>query len=125
MATSKTPLNTSESIQIAKAASHFLVDHINNVILKQFHKSCVKYGLKKTRDFQIVDAKLNKLSVIFETSPNGAVFDGLVSVKDIGSRDLDKQFQIEGKITRISRYGNTSSCMESYELKNFCYCKFV
>ena len=109
--------------RVANIASYFLVDHINNDILKKYSKQCVRYELKSLKDFRIIDTRVNKYSIIFETSPNNAVFDGLVTVRDINSPDIAKKFQVVGKIVRVSLYGNTSSCMTSYDLKNYCYCK--
>lgn len=104
--------------KVATLASEFLVDYINNQLLKSYSNICVQYKLKAMKSFQVVDKKLNKYSIIFETSPNNAVFDALVDVSNDNER-----FEVIGKVTRISLYGKTADCMLKYELKNYCYCK--
>lgn len=103
---------------VAILASRFLVDHINNNLLKSYSDICAKYELKSMNSFQVADKKLKRYSIIFETSPNNATFDALVSVSDD-----DQGFKVIGKVTRISLYGETAGCMPRYELKNYCYCK--
>lgn len=104
--------------KVATLASEFLVDYINNKLLKSYSGICVEHKLKAMKSFQVVDKELNRYSIIFETSPNNAVFDALVNVSTDNQR-----FEVIGKVTRISLYGKTASCMLKYELKNYCYCK--
>ncbi len=115
---------TEADTKVATVASQFLVDHINNFLLKEHSNICVKYELKSLKDFEIIDKQLNKYSIIFETSPNDATFDGRVILKDVDNPQLSSKFQVIGQITRISLYGDTSSCMPNYLLKNYCYCSF-
>lgn len=112
---------TANDKKVAAVASKFLVDYINNVLLKDLSKECVKYELKTLKDFQVIDSKF---SIIFETSPNNAIFEGLVTLKDYNNDEIGKKFNVIGKIVRVSLYGNTSSCLTSYDLMNYCYCKF-
>ena len=70
--------------------------------------------------------KKNKYSIIFETLPNNATFDGTLTLEqDLTNSTLfdSKKFQIIGKIIRVNSYGLSSSCVRNYNLKNFCYCK--
>jgi len=98
--------------------AQFLVQHINEVILVEHRNNCVPLEFKRISDVQIVDDKLAKYSIIFETTPNGAIFDGMV----IHNKETN-EFQLIGLISRVNLYGSTSKCMESYFLKNYCYCR--
>ncbi len=96
---------------VAKAAK-FLVNLINKY-LRNYENLCSKVVLTKILDSKKI-YNVNKYSLIFETSPNSAVFDATVLVKG--------GFELVGKITRLNMYGRTSYCMDSLFLKNYCYC---
>jgi len=99
-------------------AAQFLVQHINEVILVEHRNACVPLEFKRISDLQIVDGELAKYSIIFETMPNGAIFDAMV----INNKE-NNTFQLIGLISRVNLYGSTSKCMQSYFLKNYCYCR--
>jgi hypothetical protein len=106
------------NLETMNLAAQFLVQHINEVLLVEHRNTCVPLQLKRINDGQIVDGKLAKYSVIFETMPNGAIFDGMV----IHNKKTNK-FQLIGLISRVNLYGSTSKCMQSNFLKNYCYCR--
>lgn len=112
---SKLDLSPNE-LETAKKLAISLVKHINEAFLGKNKDICATLEYKKLHDAQIVDIHLNKYSVIFETSPSGAVFEGLAQLKDAN------EFELIGKISRINLYGLTADCMPDYVLKNFCYC---
>jgi hypothetical protein len=53
--------------------------------------------------------------VTFDTFPGGAVFEASV-------RRLNGAFHLKGDVSRITSYGNQSSCVDDAELKLYCYC---
>ena len=107
-----------EDLDKAHNAAEFLVKYINDILLVNYRQICLPLELKRISDAQIVDKKLLKFSIIFETKPNGAIFDGIVT-----PNQTTKSFNLIGKISRVNLYGSTSKCMDSYFLKNYCYCK--
>lgn len=113
---STTSLSQNE-LNLSEKGAISIVEHINEVLLEKHKDICAPLVFKKLNDAQIVDKNLQKYSVIFETGPNGAIFDGLVQLKE------NDKFELIGKISRINLYGSTANCMADYFLKNFCYCK--
>ena len=127
--------------EIVKQGALFLVSHINDYLLKDYRSICMNLTLNKIIDAQIYQNK-NKYSVIFQTSPNKAVFDASFTFKNkttssysytrsfknstlaltSNSTLAQYDFQVFGQIIRINEYGQTSKCMKIYSLKNFCYC---
>ncbi len=105
-------------LKIVNLAAQFLVQHINEVLLVDYKSICVPLQFKRIRDAQIVDTKLSKYSIIFETMPNGAIFDGMVVHSSRTNR-----FKLIGLISRVNLYGHSSKCVQSYFLKNYCFCK--
>ena len=101
--------------EVVVNGAEFLVDYINNVLLKQHREKCAKLHLKSVQMAKKFSAELNKYSIIFTTNPNNATFDATFVV-------LQKGFELKGSISRISLYGLTSHCIENYFLKNYCYC---
>lgn len=106
---------------ILKAAK-YMVDHINNVLLKDHQDICMRLKLSKILDAQIYSLTSNKYSVIFQTSPNDAVFDGTIILEPSNSVLSSDGFKIFGEIIRINTYGISSICIQKYHLKNYCYC---
>lgn len=107
--------------QILKAAK-FMVDHINNVLLKDYQDICMKLKLSKILDAQIYGSKKDRYSIIFQTSPNDAVFDGTIILEPSTSIMSSDGFKIYGEIIRVNTYGLSSICIQKYHLKNYCYC---
>ena len=119
--------------EIIKQGALFLVSHINDNLLKDYRSICMNLTLNKIIDAQMYQNK-NKYSVIFQTSPNNAVFDASFTFKNktttshtfknstSNSTLAQYDFQVFGQIIRINEYGQTSKCMKVYSLKNFCYC---
>ena len=135
---------------IIKQGVSFLIGYINNYLLKDYQKICMKLTLNKIIDAQMYQNK-NKYSVIFQTGPNNASFDAtfLVSYKKefnissaqfssnstMGANNqtsenktsiveplLTPKFKLLGNIVRINTYGLSSKCIKVYFLKNYCYC---
>ena len=115
----ETGLQVDTNSNIVRQAAMFMLDHINNVILKKFLHICFKLDLNQIKDVQQNDKK-DKLTIIFETKPNTAWFDG--TVKLVSDLNKPPQFELIGRIVRISEYGKSSDCIKNYFLKNFCYC---
>ena len=111
-------MSAKELVSVNEAAK-YLVKYINEVLLVDHQDICMPLEFKQIKDAQIVDPRLFKYSIIFETEPNSAIFDGLV-VTDSKAKE---GFSVIGKISRVNLYGSTSNCMESYFLKNYCYCR--
>ena len=123
--------------EIIKQGTLFLVSHINDYLLKDYRSICMNLTLNKIIDAQMYQNK-NKYSVIFQTSPNNAVFDASFTFKNKTTTSSNHKtlfknsssnstlaqydFQVFGQIIRINEYGQTSKCMKVYSLKNFCYC---
>lgn len=124
-------LSTDVNSRIIQKGSEFLINYINNVLLKDHHDICVILKLE-----YIIDAQLhnNKYSVIFKTQlPSNAVFDAsyeLIKLKAENEKlnndevryDETTKLKLVGRIIRINSYGVSSKCMNVYWLKNFCYC---
>jgi hypothetical protein len=53
--------------------------------------------------------------VAFNTLPGGAVFEATV-------RRVKSALQLQGDVSRISTYGNSSDCVDDADLKLYCYC---
>ena len=117
-------LNIDINSSIIKAAAIFVVNYINNQILKGKENLCMKYELKEIIDAQVIFGEVkNKYLVIFKVSPNDAIFDATVMEKELNSTNLMDAFNIVDQIQRISTYGVTSKCINVYLLRSFCYCK--
>ena len=104
--------DTQSDPKIIDEAAKFLINLINK-FLRNYEHLCSKVILTKILDSKKI-YNANKYSLIFETSPNGAVFDATVSVKE--------GFELVGKISRLNMYGRTSYCVDSIFLRNYCYC---
>ena len=107
--------------EIIQHGAFYLVDYINNYLLKSYKKICMILKLKRVIDAQIILEKVNKYSIIFETYPNNAKFDAQFKVENIRKNQLPK-LRLIGKIIRINSYGMSSRCIDNYGLRNFCYC---
>ena len=107
---------TSSQKQTIEKGGKFIVDYINDEILKDLiPKVCHKYELGTIVNSHYV--KADRVSIIFTTKPNNASFEA-----DIQLLGSDKFKIIENKIDRITLYGKTADCIKNEELKNFCYC---
>ena len=91
-----------------------LINYINENILQEFKHLCQQIRFKKVINSKKFSGQ-EKYSVIFETTPNNAIFDATVMVNETIS--------LVGNIIRISMYELTSHCMESRFFKNYCYCR--
>jgi len=107
-----------KDLQIVQNAAQFLVQYINRDLLGNHQNICLPLEFKQISDAQIVDRKFSKYSIIFETNPNEAIFDGLISINP-----TNNHFKLIGKISRVTLYGSTANCMDSNFLKNYCYCR--
>jgi hypothetical protein len=75
---------------------------VNNVL--------VEYG-KRVNTY--VDYQLT-----IQTRPGGALFEGTLRFDE-----ETKNVQMMGDISRINRYGTQSHCIDTTNVKKFCYCK--
>jgi hypothetical protein len=53
-----------------------------------------------------------------QTRPGGALFEGTLRFDE-----ETKHVQMMGDISRINRYGTQSHCIDTTNVKKFCYCK--
>jgi hypothetical protein len=53
-----------------------------------------------------------------QTRPGGALFEGTLRFDE-----ETKNIQMMGDISRINRYGTQSHCIDTTNVKKFCYCK--
>ena len=100
--------------------AEFLVDYVNNVLLKDYQDLCIQLNLQSILMAKQFSNYQRKYSVIFTTSPNNATFDATF-VRN-GLNLFQSKFKLIGNINRISLYGLTSKCIDNYFLKNYCYC---
>ena len=70
--------------------------------------------------------------VTVETIPGGGVFEATVRVNENWEKTIDQKAKskansqdvsIEGSISRLNLYGNSSWCMDDAQLRIYCYCK--
>ncbi|XP_014666826.1 PREDICTED: uncharacterized protein LOC106808578 [Priapulus caudatus] len=61
------------------------------------------------------------LLLTVETQPGNALFEATVklSASDDGGDDA---YELLGDVSRINRYGETSTCVRDYSARKFCYC---
>lgn len=71
--------------------------------------------------------------VTVETIPGGGVFEATVRVNENWEKTIDQKAKskansqdvsIEGFISRLNLYGNSSWCMDDAQLRFYCYCKY-
>lgn len=115
-------VNVDLSNPIILKAAKYMVDYINDVLLKDYHDICMKLKVSKILEAQVYGSNKDKYSIIFETSPNNAVFDGTIILEPSNNILLSDGFKIQGEIIRVNAYGISSICIQKYHLKNYCYC---
>ena len=81
-----------------------------NRILSDVNTLLVEYG-KRVNTY--VDYQLT-----IQTRPGGALFEGTLRFDE-----ETKHVQMMGDISRINRYGTQSHCIDTTNVKKFCYCK--
>lgn len=107
---------TESQIKTSRKGAEFILDQINNVILKELvPHECVKYELFEIKKADFVTH--DKVSIIIQTKLNDALFEADLIVKESGKFEI-----IENNIQRVSMYGKTASCVKSEMLKSYCYC---
>jgi hypothetical protein len=117
---------------VVQQAATFLVNYINDVYLRNFSGKCARLELARVIRAERFSLNKKKYSIIFETGPSSATFDATVSLLDENTdfflsrlfRSAEVKFNVIGDIVRVSKYGLTSKCVDSYFVKNFCYCLF-
>ncbi len=109
-------------MKIVHEAVIFLVNYINNFLLINYSEICHQLKFGRVIEAEITNQNLSKYSIIFETHPNGAIFDSMIVHKNT-TNNTEKNFELVGKISRVNLYGKTADCMKSNFLKNYCYCK--
>jgi len=104
---------------VVRAASLSL-SHINQLLSEPAVRLlCATLTLKVIVSAQatIASSKRRDYRIIFETLPGSGRFESTVrKVVKTGKLSL------LGEVTRISLYGNSSVCVSSQTLKNYCYC---
>ena len=81
-----------------------------NRILSDVNNLLVEYG-KRVNTY--VDYQLT-----IQTRPGGALFEGTFRFDE-----ETKNVKMKGDISRINRYGTQSHCIDTTNVKKFCYCK--
>ncbi|CAF1040069.1 unnamed protein product, partial [Brachionus calyciflorus] len=114
-------LNIEQNNKKIKEGATFMIDHINNQLLKNYSDICMKLSLKKIIEVQSYTNYPGKYTIVLVTLPNEAVFDGTIILKE--DKGTNVSYVILGKIIRINSYGITSNCMNKYSLRNYCYCR--
>ena len=124
--------NISIEDAIVKEGAQFLIDYINKNLLKKFSNVCTELTLLKINNAKKF-LKQEKYSIIFETLPNKAIFDGIFA---LSSKVLNKttttittnsiisnKYSVIGKLSRLNFYGSTANCINDHFLRNYCYCE--
>ncbi|KAK0413495.1 hypothetical protein QR680_006839 [Steinernema hermaphroditum] len=116
---------------VSKAAA-CLIAHINNLLpqncsqlkvanIKQAQmvlpSKTIALGIPSASFFTRPGPVYVNYRVTLEASPSEAIFEGVV--KNALKED---NFEVVGDISRINKYGNQSSCVNSPTLKKFCFC---
>lgn len=106
--------NTTKAMNIA-------LNHINNHLLKNHHSNCTEWTQPKAllvESFNGLDKgkHFTNIKIVFVVQPIQAEFEAVV-------QRINDKYSILGKILRNTLFGKTSWCMESREMKDYCYCK--
>ena len=128
--------DVSKNDHISRKIAEFVVQEIN-MLLKPYSNLCVVYRLSSIEDVQRITPKYREIvvransfnsffqppvkdddrySIVIKTFPGDAIFEALVSKRKGGS------FTLIGRITRNSKYGETSDCMEEKYMREMCLC---
>ena len=97
------------------------LSHINN-LLKDHQKICEQLSLRKIAQAQYTVGKEGKREyhdyvVGFEAEPGGGMFEATVR------HFVQSDYRVQGTVTRVNLYGNTSVCIQDDLLRNYCYCR--
>lgn len=98
----------------------FLVRELNDMLSR--YPMCATLNLKMIKDAKVwLDktdgATLTDYTVIIQTTPGDAIFEGTVRYKvDDNSRKL------AGSVSRLNTYGTQSACVDEYNMRLYCYC---
>lgn len=79
-------------------------DSVNDVLNRH-----VTYGERSKAEWHY--------QLMVQTQPGDGEFEATFTY-----RESDRSYYLAGDISRLNRYGNQSDCIESAELKKFCYC---
>lgn len=113
--------------QLVKKATYFALDKLRSTInsFAEGPSKCSIYDLKHIISSGITETFYNKnhesfkyLLIVFETFPK-AVFEATVSISSQNNIPL---FTLQGIISRVDRYGNTSACVNNSILRKYCHC---
>ncbi|CAH1374189.1 uncharacterized protein [Tenebrio molitor] len=113
--------------RIVKKATYFALDKLRSTVNSFFDgpRMCATYDLKHIISSGITETFYNKkhesvnyLLIVFETFPK-AVFEATVS---ISYQNFIPLFTLQGIISRVDRYGNTSACVTDPILRKYCHC---
>ncbi|KAG8185929.1 hypothetical protein JTE90_010716 [Oedothorax gibbosus] len=120
---SSLPMDTANNH--VKNSAKFLVEKLNNV-LKPVSKMCATLSLKTISDARVWSPSSehighskddNILTVIVQTSPGDAIFEGTVRISA-----PNENYELLGSVSRLNLYGNQSACVKNAILRKYCYC---
>jgi hypothetical protein len=97
-------------------AIEFILDYVNT-ITEHIRDKCVPFSFEKLQyvsNFNLINVSQYQFVVIFK--PGDAWFEASVKIDK-------KILSMDGKVVRLSLYGNQSHCIEDAFLKNYCFCK--
>lgn len=111
---------TDPNVRLAVATA---VKHINTKLLNGFLNVCRKWYDPTILFAQVTTGVRHKrpyedFLVSFDVEPNRARFEATLH-----RYNTSNTFVVEETIFRASLYGSTSHCVDTVELKNYCYCK--
>ncbi|XP_029164333.1 uncharacterized protein LOC114935626 [Nylanderia fulva] len=98
----------------------FLVRELNDMLSN--YPLCATLNLKLIKDAKVwLDktdgATLMDYTVIIQTTPGDAIFEGTVRYKtDDNTRNL------VGSVSRLNTYGTQSACVDEFNMRLYCYC---
>ncbi|XP_065207879.1 uncharacterized protein LOC135836776 [Planococcus citri] len=110
----ETELDTSFALEVGE----FLVYEVNQLIEK--YDKCAKLELQEVKKIQFItmNDKRDFIQATVHTEPGNGIFQALIRYTD----EAQSEMEIDGDITRMSKYGNQSWCMNEPEMKLYCYC---
>lgn len=120
---SSLPMDTDDDH--VKKSAKFLVKKLN-YLLKPVRKMCATLDLKTISDARVWSPSSehqghskddNILTVVVQTSPGDAIFEGTVRISP-----PDENCELLGTVSRLNLYGNQSACVTNAVLRKYCYC---
>lgn len=103
-------------------AVNLILNHVNNITIN-LRDRCIEFRkdkIKTAKSLNIYEIKMYKFVVIFQ--PGDAWFEASIK-KQVNKQQENSQIVIHGNVNRLSAYGNQSICVDSFFIRNYCFCK--